>query len=136
MEPESPLPYSQAPATCPYLSQLHPVPTTPSHFKTHLNIILPCTSWSPQWSLSLRFPHQNLVHPSPFPHTNSRKHIYYTYIQRLYSYKICKVYCNMHEPTSEGYCLSGCDLEQNGRRVLSFTRICYLHGWDREVQIV
>ena len=34
------------------LSQLHPVPTTPSYFlKIHLNIILPSTSWSPQWSL-------------------------------------------------------------------------------------
>jgi hypothetical protein len=24
---------------------------------------------SPQWSLSLRFPHQNPMHISPFPHT-------------------------------------------------------------------
>ena len=45
----------------PILSQLHPVPTTPSHFlKIHLNIILPSTSWSPQWPLSLRF-HQRKI---------------------------------------------------------------------------
>ena len=44
----------------PILSRLHPVPTTRSHFlKIHLSIILPSTSWSPQRSLSLRFPDQN-----------------------------------------------------------------------------
>jgi len=37
----------------PILSQLHPVPTTPTNFlKIHLNIILPSMSWSPQWPLS------------------------------------------------------------------------------------
>src|SRR5215468_11091085 len=58
------------PPPVPILSQLYPVPTTPSNFlKIHLNIILPSTSWSPQWHLSLRFPHQHLVYPSLLPHT-------------------------------------------------------------------
>ena len=57
------------PQPVPILSQLHPVATTPSHFlKIHLNIILLSMSWSPQWSPSLRFPHQNLVRASPFLH--------------------------------------------------------------------
>jgi hypothetical protein len=56
----------------PILSQLHPVPRTPSNFlKIHLNtrIILPSTSGSPQWPLSLRFPHQHPVHNSLLPDT-------------------------------------------------------------------
>jgi len=50
--------------------QLHPVPTSSSQFlKIHLSIILPSSSGSPQWSLSLQFPHQNPVHTSPLRHT-------------------------------------------------------------------
>ena len=41
-----------------------------SHFlEFHLNIILPSTPGSPQWALSLRFPHQDPIHPSPLTHT-------------------------------------------------------------------
>ena len=41
------------PSPLPILSQLHPVPTTPSRFlKIHLNIILPSTPASPKWPLS------------------------------------------------------------------------------------
>jgi len=52
------------------LSQLDPVHIPTSHFlKIHINIILPSAPGSPQWSLSLRFPHRNPVHASPLPHT-------------------------------------------------------------------
>ena len=58
------------PPPVPILSQLHSVPTTRSHFLNfHPDFILPSTSWSPQWALSLKFPYQNLVHTSPFLHT-------------------------------------------------------------------
>jgi hypothetical protein len=47
------------------LSQPNPVHTPTSHFlKIHNSIILPSTPGSPQWSLSLRFPHQTLIYAS------------------------------------------------------------------------
>ena len=54
------------------LSRANSIQSTqpPSHFlMIHLNIILPSASGPPQWSLSLRFPHQKPVHPSPLLHT-------------------------------------------------------------------
>jgi len=39
-----------------FLSQTNPV-----HVKIRFNMILPSMPWSSEWSLSLRFPHQNSV---------------------------------------------------------------------------
>ena len=52
------------------LGQPNPVHIPTSHLlETHSNIIHPSTPRSPQWSLSLRFPHQDPIHaPSPHPY--------------------------------------------------------------------
>jgi len=60
MEPESSLPHSQVPATCPY-PEPDPSSLCPSHFlKIRFNIILPSTPGSPKWSLSFGFPTKTL----------------------------------------------------------------------------
>src|SRR5215469_3884251 len=70
MEPEGSLPYSQVLATRPYPELTPSRPhDSPNFLKIHLNIILPPTSGSPQWPLSLRFPYQHPVHPSLLLHS-------------------------------------------------------------------
>jgi len=49
----------------PILSQLDTIHAPTSNLlKIHLNIILPSTPGSSKWSVTLRFPHQNLVYAS------------------------------------------------------------------------
>jgi len=51
------------------LAQPNPVHIPTSHLlEIHPNIIYPFAPRSPQWSLSLRFPHQDLYSPSPHPY--------------------------------------------------------------------
>jgi hypothetical protein len=75
----------KCPPRAPILSHLDPIHTPTSHFlKIHLNIILQSTPGSPQWSLSLRFPHQNpmLACPLPIHATCCANHILLHFITR------------------------------------------------------
>ena len=57
------------PPPVPILGEPNPVHIPTSHvLEIHPNIIHPSTPRSPQWSLSLRFPHQDPTPPSPHPY--------------------------------------------------------------------
>ena len=68
------------PPPVPILGQPNPVYIPTSHLlEIHPNIIHPFTPRSPQWSLSLRFPHQDPIHPPLHTHTRympSPSHVY------------------------------------------------------------
>ena len=56
------------PPPVPILGQPNPVHIPTSHLlEIHPYIIHPSTPRSPQWSLSLRFPHQDTIHPLSSP---------------------------------------------------------------------
>ena len=58
------------PPPVPSLGQPNRVHIPTSHLlEIHPNIIHPSTPRSPQWSLSLRFPHQDPIRPPLLPHT-------------------------------------------------------------------
>ena len=58
------------PPPVPNLGQPNPVHIPTSHLlEIHPNIIHPSTPRFPQWSLSLRFPHQDPIHPPLLTHT-------------------------------------------------------------------
>jgi len=60
----------KCPEPVPILSHPDPIHSLTSYFlKIQLNIIIPSTPGSPKWSLSLSFPHQNVVYASPLTHT-------------------------------------------------------------------
>ena len=58
------------PPTVSILDQPNPVHIPTTHLlESHPNIIHPSTPRSLQWSLSLRFPHQDPIHPALLTHT-------------------------------------------------------------------
>ena len=59
---------NKSPPPVSILGQPNPVHIPTSHLlEIHPNIIHPSTPRSPQWSLSLRFPHQDPIHPLSSP---------------------------------------------------------------------
>ena len=69
MEPEGSLPHSQASATC--LSWASPIQSMYPHPTSWRSILILSTHLrlSPQWSPSLRLPHQDPIHPPLLTHT-------------------------------------------------------------------
>ena len=69
------------PPTVSILGQPNPVHIPTSHLpEIHPNIIHPSTPRSPQWSPSLRFPHQDPIHPISSPiHATCPAHLILLY---------------------------------------------------------
>ena len=74
------------------LGQPNPVHIPTSHLlQTHPNIIHPSTPRSTQWSLSLRFPHQDPIHPPLLTHTSHMPSLSHSYFVLNYEIIIIKL---------------------------------------------
>ena len=90
------------------LSQPNPIHISTSHLlEIHPNIIHPSTPRSPQWSLSLRFPHQDPYTP-PSPHP---------YVQRC-QVEVSGSGWSLVQRSPTECCVSECDRESSTVRVL------------------
>ena len=86
------------PPPVPILGQPNPVPIPTSHLlETHPNIIHPSTPRSPQWSLSLRFPHQDPTHPLSSPIRATLPHLIFQNGRTLPASKGCSGRCKKRE---------------------------------------
>ena len=75
---------SPSPPYVPYLSQINVVHDSPqNYFKIHSNFTLPSTSRSSTWSISLRFPTNNL-YASVFFHTVSETMVLERYREEIH----------------------------------------------------
>ena len=78
--------HKRPPPVC-ILDQPNPVHIPTSHLlEIHPNIIHPTTPRSPQWSLSLRFPHQDPIHPPLLTYT---RHMPNPQLAFLINWQLC-----------------------------------------------
>ena len=81
------------PPPIPILGQPNPVHIPTSHLlEIHPNIIHPSTPGSPQWSPSLRFPHQDPIHP-PSPHPYALHALPISFLSRRKNYNPLPLLC-------------------------------------------
>ena len=116
------------PPPVPILGQPNPVHIPTSYLlEIHPNIIRPSTPRSPQWSLSLRFPHQDPIHPlsSPIRATCPAHLILLDFITRTilgeeyksFSSSLCSL---LHSPVTSSLLVSNILLDTMFSHTLSF----------------
>ena len=77
------------PPPVPILGQPNPVHIPTSHLlEIHPNTIHPSMPRSPQWSPSLRFPHQDPIHPPLLTHTRHMPRTFYYYNCKITNFNL------------------------------------------------